>query len=156
ATDLALVDLNGDGVLDVVEGFVSAVSVLVADGAGGFAPPSYQSDVWALRILGAQINGDNHADLVRIDTFGNLLLYYADGTGKFPTKQTVHTKSDAFVDVALGDVNGDGVRDALVMPSQAQGLTFNLHPGITGAAIPQFSSTFVRLGIAAGDLNGDG
>jgi hypothetical protein len=122
----AVADLNGDGVADIVATIVEIngagrpyltddVSVLIADGLGGFEPAVLQSLPGAPTNIGsAAINGDDKLDLVFTSLYvDETWVAFGDGTGGFAARPPVKLASSADRAAAIADVDGDGASDVL-------------------------------------------
>lgn len=168
---LRAADLNKDGKADIVttnfEG--GNVTVLLADGKGGFreAPGSpFDSNKQPFAIAIGDLNGDGNPDLAVghysgqiTDTSGDrmtILLGTGDGTFRQAWSKLVPGKAPTRV--AIGDVNGDKIADAVFANYGNSSVTvvlgsrddFNTSTGWT-TAVGKFPT-----GVAIGDLNGDG
>lgn len=142
--DLAIGDMNGDGVPDVVLGGVfSGVIVLLGDSShpGQFlAPVSYPVSPTpaggrSLGIAIGDINGDGIPDVVS-GNYGNvfdLLLGKGDGTLQAPTPYSTGPTPDGFeaVSMAVGDLDGDGATDVVVGQSAQNSAQIFLHQAVT-------------------------
>lgn len=115
-------DLNKDGNLDVVS--ISPISghstctVMLGDGAGGFAISNFSVQDVPSSVQIADINNDGKLDLVIAGTlpesgFQNYIqTYLGNGKGSFTLQQTINMgKGNLKGDIALGDWNEDGKLD---------------------------------------------
>lgn len=115
--DIELIDLNGDGALDLVvagaggNGGPSGVSVSLGDGLGGFGAPStvFSGSVVANVAVG-DANVDGRPDLAVGDLAGTVAALLGNGDGTFAAPQQLETGTNP-IGVALSDVDGDGDDD---------------------------------------------
>ena len=177
---VAAADLNGDGLVDVVavdfdsNGNNGQASVFFQNPA---RPGSFQQAVnfpagaqpQAVRI--ADVNGDGLPDLVVAnrgpgsDGTGapgvSVLLQNTTQPRSFPSPVTYSTPWGA-IDVAVGDLNGDGKPDLVVAslgPAPTGAISVLLQnvstPGTYGTA-NSYAGFGQPLSVAVADLNGDG
>jgi hypothetical protein len=162
---LAVADVNGDGIPDIVTNAVGVsspgrVNVLLGNGDGTFRPPQtlpVDSGGYALAVV--DVNGDGKPDIVsdnyQISNDGTapatLSLLLGNGDGTFQPPQIVPTgfpgRNSYATDVA--DVNGDGKPDIVTSYSMLLG---------NGDGTFQSPLVFGRGSAvsAVADLNGDG
>jgi uncharacterized repeat protein (TIGR01451 family) len=157
-------DFNSDGKTDLAI-FTSDgnLTVWLGNGDGTFQPAIAGPAVTAsTRVLVTDLNGDGWADLVTLGPFGNQVnVLFGNGDGTFQPPQTI-SMSSAF-DFAIADYNGDGkmdlavlLRDGTVSVFLGKGDgTFQAPSTITDVA-SQLPGGYFTLGLASGDLNGDG
>jgi hypothetical protein len=126
AKTIALADLNGDGIPDLVTagGFTGLLSVQFGRGDGTFkATQRYSSsggDDGFVTL--ADLNGDGNLDVV-LSTGGTMITVYlnsGDGTLQAGVSYNVGNGSDA---IAVADWNGDGIPDIAVATGHLRALS---------------------------------
>jgi Ca2+-binding RTX toxin-like protein len=122
---LAVADLNGDGFDDIVtangDGGVSdyypgTVSVLLADGAGGFAPSErFRVAPYPKDVAIEDFNADGNLDIATANTAflnGEVSILLGDGAGNFDSAVNFLTEdANSFSQINVGDFDGDGLVD---------------------------------------------
>jgi hypothetical protein len=156
-TDVAVGDLNGDRVLDIVEARfnVDSIAVRLGNAGGTFrAPVRYRVQDGPRALALADFNGDGRLDVVvtHLNTPAASLML-GDGTGAFVIAPTENTAAQSQA-LAVGDVNADGRLD-FVTGSQANGtvkVVLNRGGSFEGAtySIPSVSDLVLY------DVTGDG
>ena len=152
--DIALGDLNGDNVLDIVSagtGSGGRATVRLGQGNGTFgAATSYLMEASSSSAVAlGDLNGDNVLDIVTagIGAGGRATVRLGLGNGTFGAATSYLTQG--FSDIALGDLNSDGLLDLV-----AGGTTrLGQGDGTFGASISYAANASA---IALGDLNLDG
>jgi alpha-tubulin suppressor-like RCC1 family protein len=163
---VAIGDLNGDGHPDLVVANEesNSVSVLLGGGNGKFTPASGSPVTVGsnpVSVAIGDLNGDGHPDLVVANAGGNSVsVLLGGGSGAFtPASGSPISVGSSPVSVAVGDVNGDGIPDLAVANNGSNSVSVLLGGG-SGAFTPASGSPITvgssPLGIAVGDLNGDG
>jgi hypothetical protein len=121
STAAVMVDLNGDQNADlaIADGNSRAVSVMLNDGMGGFAPAiDYQLGGRTDIVIAADFNRDAKLDLAAANyDNGTVSVLHGDGMGGFLAPTVVRSLFDV-VAMASADFNGDG-RPDLAVASQS-------------------------------------
>ena len=159
-------DLNGDGKVDLVvaSSYADALSVFLGNGDGSFGPELLLPSISiGSAVAVADFNGDGKPDIVTVEnssTGGAVRLFLGNGDGTFTSTADTpfYTGSISNTSLAVGDFNGDGKLDVVVVaeegPSQAYVLLGNGDGSFGPAA--SFGSVNQPFGVAVGDFNGDG
>lgn len=167
---LRAADVNKDGKADLVttnfEG--GNVTILLADGKGMFRQPSgspFESNRQPFGVAIGDVNADGNPDLAVAhysghitDTSGDrmsILLGAGDGTFRLSWSQAAPGKAPTTA--AVGDVNGDGIADAVFGNYGNSSVTVVLGSRREFAIAPGSPfSVGSHPCVAVGDLNGDG
>lgn len=141
---IAVGDFNGDFKLDAAVANYSAgsssstVSILLGNGAGGFAPAKNIAAGPELgQVLAVDLNGDGKLDLITKSTSYEILILQGDGAGNFTPAQTVAVN---YGTSGTGDVNGDGLPD--ILSADSNQLTVLVNGCGAGAPNPVNDSAF--------------
>jgi len=111
-----MVDFNEDGALDVILApRRNAEKIFLNDGQGTFdlSPFSSGDNSQIKKIVVGDLNGDGSQDIVRA-TGSGVKVYFNDGTGNLTAsiQKLTDKSSDS---VALGDIDGDGYLDIVLL-----------------------------------------
>ncbi len=153
-------DVDGDGDIDLALGD----GLFLNDGAGRFTEAGASSlpATWGGRavVLG-DVDGDGDLDALFGRYGGRNGLFLGDGTGRFVdvSAAALPTDSDRTLSIGLGDVDGDGDLDGVLVGERPglDRLYLNDGSGVFADAtanVPQVSVD--SLGVALGDVDGDG
>lgn len=169
-------DFNGDGYLDIAtmtEGSPGYLNVFLnkADGTGAFnSEVSYaggnssNNNIVNGKLLAmTDLNGDGNLDLAMVNRQDwSVSIFLGKGDGTFTSGSVLNTSSNGGgyqpINIAAGDVNGDGNQDLVVANRSNQTISVFLGNGdgtmqnATGYAT---GLNFIT-GVSLADLNGDG
>ncbi len=128
---LALGDMNGDGILDIVTGNSGSdsISVLLGDGTGKFGAPIHFTGIsYPLALTLADLNHDGKLDVVCVSTNDpsqptdkaspRVVRIFGVGDGTLDATTMVrYTTGAGPLDMILGDFSTAGVADAMTLHS---------------------------------------
>ena len=172
--NLTLGDVDGDGDLDLVvpNVAINAVSIRLNSGlhSGSFVAPATHAEVSVggapRSVVLGDVDGDGDLDLVATqDFFGTTVsLRLNNGSGAFsaPAVGAEIGVGRKPLGAALGDVDGDGDLDLLVVNNADNTVSVRLNAGLNSghfvapATGAQVSVGPYPLGMTLGDVDGDG
>lgn len=131
---IALADVTDNGHLDIVtantllDGGETGISILEGNGKGEFESTEIVAETghWANAIAIADINEDNHPDIISSDPDkGNVILLINEGNGKFAPSVSFSIGNDSLpTTIAIVDIIGDGNLDIVTGNDADNGLPF--------------------------------
>jgi hypothetical protein len=162
-SSVAVADLRGNGILDLVTANhnTQSVSVLLGNGDGTFGAPVEYPDATSSELLAVgDVNGDGIQDVVVAGSNTSVLLGNGDGTFQPPIISRFGGALSGPADFKLADVNRDGKPDLVAVSSFGSQPLLSVALG-NGDGTFRYPYAFVAPGflpgsIAVGDFNGDG
>ncbi|GAB3575083.1 FG-GAP-like repeat-containing protein [Hymenobacter daeguensis] len=166
--DVAIGDVSGDGRPDIVvpNSGQGAIGVLLGRASGGFAPATTYAlgiNLVPTSVALGDVTGDGRLDIVAVinGNAAGICVLAGQASGGFAAPNIYSTGAFSYPSsVELGDVNGDGRLDAAI---NIQGFnTVGILLGQAGGGLGTLStypigfSNVTILGLAIGDVNGDG
>ena len=161
-------DLDGDGNVDLVmpNSGSTTVCILFGDGRGHFAHAA-QSPITAgptpFEVAVADMNGDRRPDIVVVNYSGHATMTASDGLTwirndggrRFTAFGQRVAAGNYSARVAAGDVNGDGIADAVFSNGNAANLTIVYGSRNGPRETASIGTTQGPHSLALTDLNGD-
>lgn len=153
---VAAVDVNGDGVGDIVLSADSSLYVLLGKGQGGFKSPlafpvmpGTNGDNGELPV--GDVNGDGFVDFVTIGSCVSVMT--GDGSGSLDPQQ-VFGANGTPTSVELDDLNQDGRLDIVIATYSSSKLSVYLN-GCASSSPPSIESVVTFAGTTAGNILGN-
>ena len=118
-----LVDVDGDGDLDVLVGNDSVPNrVVLNDGHGIFQDSSDfgHPDASTRSLTVADVNLDGYPDVLVTNRGDENSIFLGDGSGKFPDRWKFGETTDSTLAVAVADLDGDGDMDLIAANRDGQ------------------------------------
>jgi hypothetical protein len=172
ASQVAIADMNGDGMPDLVSADFN-VSLFLQTSPGVFASPISLYSGGANWVAVGDLNGDGMPDIALADAVGVKLLMHTGAAGSTtyaaPVSVFTQTPNGAVQGanvIAIADVNGDGFNDLVITdpgPSGGAAPTVSVllqdatHPGQFLAPVSYALAPYsLATSIVVTDVNGDG
>ncbi|MCC6527959.1 MAG: VCBS repeat-containing protein [Polyangiaceae bacterium] len=159
--DGIIADVDGDGHADVlVPNYTDAsITLLRGNGDGTLGAASSISTIpWALRLRGADFNGDHHLDLAVGHSFNgaSVGVLLGNGDGTFQAELAVASSAYAY-GLAVADYDGDEILDLAVANDGTGDVSVlrGVGDGTFGAAV-SYATGPGPTDVARADIDGDG
>lgn len=182
ASSVAVVDVNGDGLADIIVGECASSSscdgtaaVLISNGNGTFqtAVPYFAGGYTASAVSVADVNGDGRPDLIvanqcaNVDDCSNGVIgvLLGNGNGTFVAATTWNSGGQYADSLGVADINGDGKLDVVVAHECSSagkcsngvlGVLFGNGDGTFQAATAYSTGGQFSYSVFVADVNGDG
>jgi hypothetical protein len=158
---VALGDIDGDGLLDIVTANQTAYtfSVRLGQAGGTFAATKtdYNASGFASCVALGDVNGDGRLDVVIGLEYGNGVTVCLGKAGGGFDYAFYRTETQSPYAVAVGDINGDGRLDIVAVDNWDWFASVLLGKAGGGFAAPtRYSTGADPISVALGDVNGDG
>lgn len=156
---MAVGDVNSDGRFDLITPNPADVGVLLSSGTSGmgFAAPTALKAAAPFAVELADFDGDGDLDVIAAtdDGASHVEIFLGDGRGEFlATEKSTFRIAAGAKSIAVGDINGDGLQDAMVSSWNSDVLI--LLGGRAGFQTDRLHGVDTPWGLAIVDLNGDG
>ncbi|NTU71178.1 MAG: cadherin-like domain-containing protein, partial [Coriobacteriia bacterium] len=156
-------DFDNDGATDFAASIWEGIEIRRNQGDSSFAQSvMYDYENYAYNLVSSDLNDDGTTDIVATDSNSNKLTVYFNSElepGMFNGDdiRQFAAHSDGDVDVALGDVNGDGQPDIVTSNNNNAVVSVYANNGGDFSDRTDFDSAgFSGNGVAVGDFSGDG
>jgi ELWxxDGT repeat protein len=156
-TSVAIADLNGDGHPDIVTADYgdNSVSVLLADGSGGYNRESYATGSDPRSVAVTDLNGDGNPDIVTVNSGDDTVsVLLADMSGDYHRED--YETGYGPTSVSVADLNGDGNVDIVTANYGDSEVSVLLADGSGGYDREYHYVGYEPSSVVVADLNGDG
>ena len=163
--DVSTGDVDGDGIADIVVGALGGSSHVKAFRGTDLAELqsflAFGGFIGGVHVAAGDVNGDGHADIVvGAGPGGGPQVKVFDG-GSGSVISSFFAFAPAFtggIDVATGDVDGDGIADIVVgaLGGSSHVKAFRVSDLVELRSFIAFEGFAGGVNVAAGDVNGDG
>ena len=168
-SDLAAADLDADGQLDfaitdTAEDVMKVYFLGAAQALEDVIPFDLGANPWAVEAR--DVDGDGRADLaVLLSGRGQIVVFLSEGGGRFADARVSEVGHPQPTDFAVGDFDGDGIQDAMVLARTHKSVRFltGTDDGFFGVFSPTVTLSLPRgslyvpgVKIERADVDGDG
>lgn len=154
-TDMQVADFNNDGRSDIIAVTDSGEYLVYGNTGSGFSQDDYgsfASGITTVEVIDA--NGDGRSDVLFGLTNGDVRLHLGQGNNTLSSGTVVTTLGAGASDIAVGDLNGDGIADFAVV--NAVKTSVYRGNGFGGFTVESVGTYAAANAVASGDFNMDG
>jgi len=154
----ATADLDGDGHADLVVGVASPaeLQVMLAGARGSFTSTRYTSGVAGGRILLGDLDRDGKLDIVDDRRDGSVAILRGMGGSAFAAATPLTVSASPPIELALADLDGDGVLDLVAASELANSVLVLRGDGTGGFGAAEPYAVSGPNAVIVRDLDGDG
>lgn len=165
---VAIGDMNNDGRQDVVTTAADSVGVFLQNVSGGLDamvtyPSGHSSFSNTYKVRVGDFNNDGLHDVASIDwgtQSQDVDVFLQNNTGTLSPPATYVVSHGGYDDLDVGDVNGDGLQDIIVMSGQLYaydniGVLLQQAATFASPVYYDLGGNELTAGVAVGDINGD-
>jgi hypothetical protein len=164
-TSAVIADFNEDGTPDIAANqsvqLVRSILVTIGSGGGRYLPgvtyPVTSGATDFGEISSGDFDRDGHTDLVAT-SYSGVYVFPGNGDGTFlPARFTAINSQNQYVDIAVGDLNGDQRPDVVTSSSTFGTIAVSLNNG-SGTLLPPtyYPAASFPDDVALADISGDG
>ncbi len=158
-TGLAVADVTGDGIADLIVGSSTADSIMlfVGSASGTYARGAAMlTGSGPASVLVADLNGDGVPDIATGNALSqSITLLMGLGAGTFARADIPTAISDGIDSIGAGDIDNDGDLDLVSLGGGLMTIHFNTGAAVFDTTQSLFASVNPRS-LQLGDFNGDG